>query len=407
MTLQLLTLLVAAGGTAMVALTHNAYAVYFMFSALVAALIVAYVTSRMSARALRWRREEADRVFENEPFTIGIELANRGRFPRFALGVKDTLPPFLESEETPEFVLPALWPGQRVRLSYRARARKRGAYRLGPLSVVVSDPFGVFPRTAAVRAIGEAVVYPRPVPLDGELGRSALSARGDAMGERARSYESGLDFYGIRDYEPGDELRRIHWPATAHHGRLTVIEFDRGASDNLAVVLDTNAGTEYGSGVDTTLEVGVRAAASLVHWAVATEGRGFIAVDSAEGPHWLEVDRPDREYEALELLARAGADGSMPVSALLQWAGRRVPGGATVCVVTAAPDEELPDVVASLGRQRVRTAAVVFDAQSFDPSAQHVGRVVDAVSAAGAATVVVRMGEDLGDALETILIAGE
>jgi len=407
MTLQLLTLVTAAGGMALVALTHNAYAVYFMFSALCAVLLVSYISSRLSARALRWRRDEADRVFENEAFTVRLELTNRGRLPRFALTLRDTLPRFVESDDAPEFVLPALWPRQRVSLSYRARARKRGVYALGPLRLEVSDPFGVFQRTASVPAHGESVVYPKPVPLDGDLGRSALSARGDAAGEHARAYEAGLDFYGIRDYQPGDELRRIHWPATAHHGRLTVIEFDRSASDNLAVVLDARAGTEFGAGVDTTLEVGVRAAASLLHWALASEGAGFLAVDSAEGPRWLEVDRLDREYELLEVLARVEANGTMPVSAVAEWAARRTPAGATVCVVTAAPDPGLPAVLGAAARRQVRAAAAVLDAHSFDSRAGHPEEMIDALSAVGATAVAVRRGDDLRDALERVLLAGE
>jgi len=407
MTLQLVTLLTAAAGMALVALTHNAYAVYFMFSALTAVILVSYASSRLSVRALRWRRNEVDRVFENEPFTVSVELTNRGRLPRLALTVRDTLPPLLEADHAPEFVLPALWPGQRVTLSYRARARKRGVYPLGPLSIWVSDPFGVYQRSARLEARGESVVYPRPVPLEGELGRTALSARGDATGEHARAYEAGLDFYGIRDYQPGDELRRIHWPATAHHGRLSVIEFDRGASDNMVVVLDTRAGAEFGAGVDTTLEVGIRAAASLIHWALVSEGAGFIVVDSARGPRWLGVDRLDREHEMLELLARVEADGSMPVSALLEWAGRQVPAGSTACVVTAAPDDELPAVVASLGRRQIRTAAVVLDAHSFDARAGRPERTMNALSAVGAVTVGVRRGDNLRDALESVLLGSE
>jgi uncharacterized protein (DUF58 family) len=186
-----------------------------------------------------------------------------------------------------------------------------------------------------------------------------------------------------------------------------VIEFDRSASDNLAVVLDTRAGTEFGVGVDTTLEVGVRAAASLIHWALVSEGAGFIAADSVKGPHWLAVDRPDREHEILELLARVQADGSMPVSALLEWAAGRAPAGATACVVTAAPDDALPAVVASLGRQQVRTAAIVLDAHSFDARARQPERMMNALSAAGAVTVGLRRGENIRDALESVIRSSE
>ncbi len=175
----------------------------------------------------------------------------------------------------------------------------------------------------------------------------------------------------------------------------------------MAVVLDTRAGSEFGAGVDTTLEVAVRAAASLIHWALVSEGAGFIAVDSAKGPRWLAVDRPDREHEILELLARVEADGSMPVSALLEWAAGRIPAGATACVVTAAPDDGLPAAVSSLARRQVRTAAIVLDARSFDPRGPHPGDMMSALSAAGAASVQVRRSDSLREALENVLLGSE
>ena len=405
MTLQLLAVLTAAGGMALVALTHNATPVYFMFAALVAVVVVSYVSSRVSVRALGWRREAADRVYEEEPFTVRVELTNRGRLPRFLLTLRDTTPPYLEAEEAAEFVVSALWPGEKVSLAYQARARKRGVYTVGPISTWASDPFGVFQQRAALEARAEVIIYPRPLALSGHFGRSELGAGGTGAGEQARIHEAGLDFYGVRDYQPGDELRRIHWPATAHHGRLTVIEFDRGSTENLAVVLDTRAGTEFGRGAETTLEVGVKVAASLIHWALVSEGSAVVVADSAEGPRWVGVERLDHEYEALELLARARADGSMPVSALLEWAAASLPSGATVFTVTAAPDAALPGLVEALERRHLHTAVIVLDSHSFDSRAGYATEAMEALSAAGAVTVMVRRGDDLTEALERALVA--
>jgi uncharacterized protein (DUF58 family) len=250
-------------------------------------------------------------------------------------------------------------------------------------------------------------VYPRPIELDGTLGRSALGARGAAAGERARAYEAGLDFYGVRDYQPGDELRRIHWPATAHHNRLTVVEFERGASENVAVLLDTRAGSEFGTGVDTTLEVGVRVAASVIRWALVSDATGFIAADSAKGPQSLSVERLDQEYQALELLARVTAGGSLPISGLLKWVAPRLPSAGSVYVITAAPDEELPDAVASLARRHIRVAAILLDAHSFDVRASHTTEMADLLVAAGAETVGVGQGDNLREVLEGVLLASE
>lgn len=402
MSLQLLAILTAAGGMAMLALTHNAAAEYFMFSVLTALLLVSFAASRLSVRALTVRRHINDRVFENEPITIRFEVSNRGRIPRFLLDLKETLPEFVETEADSDFVVPAIWPGEKVEVSYTARARKRGLYQWSTLQVSASDPFGIFQHFVPLEALGTATVYPKYVPLSGQAARSGIDARGLSTGERARGAESGLDFYGIRDYRPGDELRRIHWPATAHHNRLTVIEFDRGASENIAVVLDTKEGTELGSGLDTSLEMAVRAAASLLHWSLASEGIAFLACGAETNPIWASADRLEGEYELLEVLARVKADSPMPASALLQWAGERLSPDSNVVLITSAPDEQLPAVITALRRRNLAVTVVLLEANSFDPKALPTP-MGDLLEAVGAKVVWLHRQTDLREVLSHVL----
>jgi uncharacterized protein (DUF58 family) len=418
MSLQLLALLTAAAGMGMLALTHNAAAQYFMFSVLVALLLVSYATSRLSTRALRLRRRTTSRVFENEPLSVHLDLVNRGRLPRFLLDLNDSLPEFVQSDGERDFVIPSLWPAERVTLSYTARALKRGVYQWDPLRISASDPFGVFPRSVSFDAPAEAVVYPRPVELRGGLARPGVEARAQSSGERARGAESGLDFSGIREYWPGDDLRRIHWPATAHHGKLTVIEFDRGASDNIAVVLDTSQGSEFGSGLDTTLEVGVRAAASLAHWALRSDGMASLAAAFPDGPRWVSVDQPHREHEILELLARLQADAALPPSALLSWAAGRLASDASIVVITALPDDALPGVIASLVRNLVSVSVLLLHPSSSEPSIRSgspraqsrgdprppdVTALADQIRAAGARVTTLRRDDSLAEALADVI----
>jgi uncharacterized protein (DUF58 family) len=404
MSLQLLAILTAAGGMGMLALTHNAAAEYFMFSVLIAVMLVTYAASRMSIRALTLRREISSRVFENDPMSIHLEVANRGRFPRFLLDVNDSLPEFVQADGEHDFAVPSLWPGEQVTLTYAARALKRGVYTWSPLQLSASDPFGVFQRYVPFEAAAEAVVYPRPVELYGSVSRVGVEARGQSTGERARGSESGLDFYSIRDYWPGDELRRIHWPATAHHGRLTVIEFDRGASEEVVVVLDASVGSEFGSGLDSSLEVGVRAAASLVHWALCGEGIAHLAVPFSGGPQWVTVDQAQREHDILELLARVKADSPTPPSALVSWAAQYLTLDENVVIITARPDGALPGAVAALVRRRASVSVLLLDAPSFYPKAPDPRDATDALRAIGVRVVTFRRGGDLRQALTDVLI---
>ncbi|MBN1458512.1 MAG: DUF58 domain-containing protein [Armatimonadetes bacterium] len=403
MTLQFMTILTAAGAMAMLALTHNAAAEYYMFAVLVALLLITYASSRLSTRAIRVQRWITDHVYEDEPVQVELEVSNSGRFPRFLLDVSDRLPDFLESDGEHDFMVPTIWPRESAVLTYRAHPRKRGVYSWESLDVSASDPFGVFQRFQPFRAEGEAVVYPRPIELNGNLGRTGVETRGLTTGERSRGAESGLDFYGIRDYQPGDELRRIHWPATAHHGRLTVVEFDRGASENVVCALDARAGTEYGTDIDTSLEVGIRAAASLLHWALLREGEAALAVAWPDGPHWVSVERPEQEYEIFEVLARVSAEAAMPISQVLRWTGQSLNPGTDVYVITAAPDDRLANEVAALMARSLRVTTLLLDAHSFDSRASHVEQYAPRLESLGCRTVVFRRGSNLRETLEHVL----
>jgi len=405
MSFQLLTALAAAAGMGLIGLTYDAYAAYFMFSALVALVVVAFGSSRLSGQVLEVRREVADRVFEDERFPVLLELTNRGRVPVFLVRAMETLSPFLIADQRTEFLVPALWPGETVQLRYVLRGQKRGAHPLGPLRVAVCDPFGMFFRRVPLERPAEAVIFPRPVPLSGEVAKMGAEPRPIATGERARGSEAGLEFYGIRDYTPGDELRRIHWRATAHHGRLTVIEFDRGVSENIGVVVDTRVGTDFGAGLQTTLDLGVRAAASLAAWALSGEGSACVVTDSAAGVKWLETDRLDRADEILELLARTRADGPLSLAGVLAWAMPLLPAGATIWVITAAPDEALVEAIAplALNRDVSAVAVLVVEARSFDRAQPTTAPVEERLRAAGSLVASVVWGDDLGDVLGDVL----
>lgn len=109
--------------------------------------------------------------------------------------------------------------------------RERGVYELGPLSVAQRDALGLFVRPADGGPAGEAVVYPELYALD----RSGVL--GALLGEERHT--AGQSFDRLREYEPGDPLRRIHWKSTAKHDDLLVVEYDPAQrTDPIHVVVD-------------------------------------------------------------------------------------------------------------------------------------------------------------------------
>lgn len=145
----------------------------------------------------------------------------------------------------------------------RVFAPHRGVHRLGPVRVRRRDPLGAWLSTRRLETLGELVVGPRVTPLQA----SAVLGHGiDAAVSRVG--QGDLVDQLVRDYRPGDPVRRIHWRQTARHGDLMVRQEQPPATPRVVIVLDTLA---EGWRDDDEFDEGVRAFASLCT-TVASQG---------------------------------------------------------------------------------------------------------------------------------------
>jgi uncharacterized protein (DUF58 family) len=147
---------------------------------------------------------------------------------------------------------------------YSVRAARRGVYQVGPLVAVASDPLGLYQRETVVAEPFELLVHPRlEMVSDRPLTRQFEDP--PIRPPFSKPWPSGLEFYGMREYTPGDDLRRIVWRASARTGKLMVREAEQGITDHITVILDTDRGSHSrdGEGLSESFETGIRAAASL------------------------------------------------------------------------------------------------------------------------------------------------
>ena len=148
--------------------------------------------------------------------------------------------------------------------NYTVRAAKRGVYQVGPLLAVTGDPLGLTQHETVVAPAYELLVHPRVEQVqDRPLTRQYEDP--PIRPPVSKPWPSGLEFYGMREYRPGDDLRRIVWRATARTGRVMVREAEQGITDHITIILDTDrlAHSRDAGGASESFETGVRAAASL------------------------------------------------------------------------------------------------------------------------------------------------
>ncbi|MDR7423251.1 MAG: DUF58 domain-containing protein [Armatimonadota bacterium] len=254
---------------------------------LVSCALVGLATAAWPLRGLAARRHVPERGVEGEPLAIAVELTARrtGRF----LVVEDG------------------WPGARARalVPYvAARApvvvtvtvlpARRGRYPVGPIEVVCRGMLGLFSMRRRFHAADGVAVWPATRPVPAAVAEQLLPVlEGRAGGRRTRQAE---DIYGVRDYQPGDQLARIHWRSTARRGALVVREYERPEGPAAAIVLDLDR-----TQAPARLDAAVRAAASIFRLAVQ-RGADVVLMGWEDG--WVA----HRRWEpAMDWLAGVGA----------------------------------------------------------------------------------------------------
>lgn len=199
------------------------------------------------------------RAQEGDRLEVEVQLTAKRRVSTFIL--EERVPDRLGT--TVKVPISRLARGKTVTHRYSLRCSRRGVYEVGPLIAVTSDPLGLTQRETIVAEKFELLVHPRiEVVSDRPLTRRFEDP--PIRPPRSKPWPSGLEFYGMREYTPGDDLRRIVWRASARAGQLMVREAEEGITDHVTIVLDTDRGSHNREeDYSESFETGVRAAASL------------------------------------------------------------------------------------------------------------------------------------------------
>jgi uncharacterized protein (DUF58 family) len=237
------------------------------------------------------------------------------------------------------------------------------------------------------------VVYPKSVALP-RFGRVPGELPGGSL-QGVRVQFSTPNVSSIREYRPGDAFNRIHWPTTARTTRLMVREFELDPTADVWIVLDLNADAHTGSGLESTEEYAVTAAASIARH-LLDQGR---AVGLVSQTATLPSDRGPRQAERiLEILALVRASSPLTLSALLSAETSRFARSSTLIVITPSTVETWARFCQALGGRGVHSTAVLIEAATFGQAPSTL-LLVSSLAAAHITTYLVKRGDLLSHAL--------
>jgi len=338
-------------------------------ASLLALLVVSFARSRRALLGLRVSRRVHTNAFEDDAVAVELQLENRSRRPAALVDLDDSFGPSVADRQLVLEPGPLL-PGRRLRLLYRSFcSRGWGEYRVGPLGLRVSDPAGLFSARRLFHQLDTLTVFPRVHPI-GALER--LGARASLQSQELVASRAGqsLSYLGVRDYRSGDEVRRIHWPATARRGELSVKEHETDLLPYFTLFLDLDKRSRAGTGRKSTLEFVVRTAVSLV-WQACARGDVVQLIAEADKPVYVPPGSGElHATQALYELVRVRQDGKRSLLDVFEQHRPLLLAGSTAALLfgsLAIEPLELEAAIEALHARGVSALVFLVNDSSFVP----------------------------------------
>ncbi len=293
-------------------------------------------------------------AFEGDPITIQMHLRAETDIP--PVEIWHPLPPEATCTTGATRHLVTLWRGDEKTFEYQAVFARRGEYTLGRLYTRIHPNMGLQPLLAEHHHEQTCRIYPRMLPLHRLMPpRHTHISFGHYV---ARAAGEGVEFAGIRAYNIGDRIRRIHWPTSLKRQQLYVNEYYREHNADVILLLDTlrAAGHPHRG---TTLDISVRAAASLASYYLQQKDRVGLVSYGGICTWVLPSSGRQQWYRILDALLATRTHFSYLSKDIDLIPPRVLPPGALIFVITSLLDRRIETALHDLVARAFQLVMVV------------------------------------------------
>lgn len=304
-------------------------------SAMLVAVVVALALTRLARpriEATRWLAPST--VHEGDRASVNLVVANQRRTLAFSVSVEDGV----SGLGSARFQIGTLPGNGTATAAYHIACRSRGIYTVGPATVTVSDPFGLAANNRTSPITDRLIVYPA---IEALSGFPAVRGRDPAMSASRPEFSrrGGEDFYTLRSYQEGDDLRRVHWASSAKLDELMIRQMETPWQSRALIFFDIRRRSYQNADA---FERAVRGTAS-----VAMHLGGNFAGDLWLGSGLIDLATPGVAFEELASVQPVQAIDLRTVATRIRHQSR---GGALI-MITGTPDDETLSVIRLLGQQ--------------------------------------------------------
>lgn len=317
------------------------------------------------------------------------------------------------------------WVGGHRSKTYDAytRLERSGWLQLGPTLIETGDIFGLFYAQKIIPAKDKLLVIPYMVDIPRFPAPFGTLSGGRAL--RQKTLEVTPYAAGVREYVPGDPLRRIHWPTSARKQKLIVKEFEKDPMETVWIFVDAEQSVHFEQKFQerpklnellwirqqrkfqlppATEEYAVSIAASIAKYYIEQNREVGIAT-SGQQYSVLPPERGERQLgKILEMLAILEPMGEMSLLGLVSSQINNLNRGSTIVLITPSANEEIIKLVIALLERGLVPVVILIDQASFGGEGDYASLEANLVRY-GILTFLIKYGEDLGASLESPKIA--
>jgi len=339
---------------------------YFFFFFLIANIVISlsWIALEYILAEVYLIRNISSRVVEDDYLEVEVTVRSKSFIPLVNFILRDDLACAPDSQRRKEVLIPYLGSNSLITINYRCLCPKRGRYTIGPFTIYLFDPWGVFFLRKNYEISSELYVYPKifnirkfPPLIKGSVPWFGIEINRVSGDEH--------DFFGVREYKPGDPIKKIHWLSTARKNNLIVKEFQQRAFFNATIVFDLDKDKNFGEGKNSVAEYIIKVAASVADYLIQRNVSLEIIAHAGEMIHLPFNKGPDHLEDILRALTVAQAESRIDLGELLNEHCDKVARNSTMIVIMLDDDWQYLPALLAAEKRDVLLIPIVLLASSF------------------------------------------
>lgn len=322
-------------------------------------------------------RKITTKIEENSVIDFEIVVLNKGKLAISNLIIKDHFPFGDEKNNIKTILIDYLASGSTTKIQLKISCFKRGKFNIGPVIIYLYDSFGLYAFKKTLQIYSEIYVYPETFFINKmpELNRGVSPWFGIETTHTSGEYD---DFFGVREYKPGDPIKNIHWISSVRNNKLIVKQYQQQSYYRATLIFNLERGKNFGEGKESVMEYMIKIAASVFKHLI-DRNISVEVIAHANEFAYIPFNKGGEHFEdIMKFLAVAKPESNVSLGEIFQnYSSYISDNSSLICIMLDKDWEYLPHML-PLSKRNVLLLPIILMSHTFIQAFEKENMLVDA-----------------------------